>query len=130
MMDALLILLLPILIQIESNGDDKAIGDHGAAVGCMQIHEIMVDDVNRILGGNYFSYADRLNRKKSKEMAAVYFYNYKGRGFDKLTTREQLIQLGRQWNGGPNGHHKKATQNYGLKIKAIYLEKVNGKVRH
>ena len=49
-MKAILELLIPVLIHVESGGDVNAIGDMGEAVGCLQIHEIMVDDVNRIAG--------------------------------------------------------------------------------
>ena len=47
--------LLDALIQVESNGNDKAIGDNGKAIGCLQIWKIYwTDAVERSgLGGNY-----------------------------------------------------------------------------
>ena len=88
-MKAILEILIPVLIQVESGGDVDAIGDMGEAVGCLQIHEIMVDDVNRIAkmngwwctggSGEYyyhkFTIDDRLDKNKSIQMCE-YYLNY------------------------------------------------------
>ena len=37
------------VIYVESRGNDSAVGDNGSAVGCLQIHPIMVREVNRLL---------------------------------------------------------------------------------
>ena len=69
-MEALLAVLIPVLIQVESSGNNDAVGDNGRAVGCLQMWEICVDDVNRISGRSY-TYEDRLSRTKSAEMVTI-----------------------------------------------------------
>jgi hypothetical protein len=101
--------LLYAIEQVESNGRTDAIGDGGRAAGCLQIHKIMVDDINRILGRAEFTYADRLSRQKSFAMARIYLNHY-GKG-------KSIEQQARIWNGGPNGHKKAATLKYAEKIK-------------
>ena len=108
----------PVLLQaieyVESSGDCNAIGDGGAAVGCLQIHKIMVDDVNRILGADRFTYADRYHRGKSYAMARIYFGHYcKGKN-DEYKAR--------CWNGGPTGWKKKSTEKYWHKIQDYFRE--------
>lgn len=86
--------LVPALMQVESGGEYRAIGDGGKAVGVLQIWPIMVQDVNRIAGTHY-TLADRLNPVKSVEMARIYFLHY-----GKSWTVEQAV---RHWNAGPVG---------------------------
>jgi hypothetical protein len=100
--------LLLAIEQVESSGRTNAVGDGGRAVGCLQIHKIMVDDINRILGRREFFYRDRMDRKKSFIMAGIYLGHY-GKG----KTREQQARI---WNGGPNGHKKQSTLQYAAKV--------------
>jgi hypothetical protein len=100
---------------VESGGDPWAIGDGGEAVGSYQIHKIYVDDVNRILDKRMivhrdfpFTYKDRYDPKKSREMATIFLKHYGG------STEE----MARKHNGGPQGHKKKATEKYWAKVKA------------
>jgi len=110
--------LIDALIAIESNGDDSAIGDGGLAVGCLQIHPIMVRDINRILGREYINcpyiYKDRYNRTKSIEMCKIYFGHYCRDTSDEYKAR--------CWNGGPNGWKKESTKAYWEKVKAVLYE--------
>jgi len=126
----LLKILIPILIQIESGGDNLAIGDNGDAVGCLQMHKIMVDDINRIqslkfkdCSEDYYRYKDRLDRVTSKMMCEDYMNHYGPKRISKDNTElVNLIILGRMWNGGPQGHKKKATLLYTKKIMKLYNE--------
>ncbi|MCK9482829.1 MAG: lytic transglycosylase domain-containing protein [Candidatus Marinimicrobia bacterium] len=99
--------LIQALIQVESSGNDQAIGDGGLAVGCLQIHPIFVKDVNRIIGKDKYTLQDRYSRAKSIEMANIYLNHYGG----------TIEERARKFNGGPNGHQKKATENYWRKVK-------------
>ena len=102
--------LLDAIEWVESKGDTNAIGDNGNAVGCMQIHKICVDDVNRILGDGRYTYDDRYSRVHSRYMAFAYLYHYaNNKGFEAAA---------RIWNGGPRGHMKESTKPYWLKVKA------------
>ena len=103
-----------LLIIVESGGDASAIGDNGAAVGCLQIHKIVVDDVNRVYDTS-FVYADRYDRAKSIELAKLYLKHY---CTEKRLGRQPTVQdAARIWNGGPNGYKKKATLPYWRKVK-------------
>ena len=57
--------LLAVLIQVESGGNDKAVGDCGRAIGCLQIRVVAVDEANRIVGERRWRYSDRYDRQKS-----------------------------------------------------------------
>ena len=101
--------LITALIAVESSGNDLAIGDNGRALGPLQIHRGVVQDVNRITGSNY-RWEAMTNRVQARAVCEAYLTHY-GKG---KTTEEQA----RIWNGGPQGHKKKtATQAYWAKVK-------------
>jgi len=102
--------LIKALIQVESGGDADAVGDNGKAVGILQIHPIMVKDINRILNEHRYTLTDRYDPEKSIEMCRIYFKHYGG------STEE----LARKWNGGPQGHKKKSTETYWKKCKEFF----------
>lgn len=106
-------ILLAALIAIESGGDPSAIGDGGKAVGCLQIHPVMVADCNRILAGRgeAFRYTidDRYSEAHSRAMAVIYLRHYCPNG--------SAEQMARCWNGGPMGARKAATVGYWRKVK-------------
>jgi hypothetical protein len=68
--------LLFALKMAESGCKSHAIGDNGNAVGILQLHRIYVDDANRILGYNKYTYADRYDIGKSEEMAVIVLTHY------------------------------------------------------
>ena len=83
----LIIILLPLLAQVESNHNPRAVGDGGQAVGILQIHPIMVRDVNRILGKRRYRLHDRGDVRKSYGIAAVYLHHYGRRAIAGARTR-------------------------------------------
>lgn len=108
--------LLAALMMVESGGDPSAIGDGGKAVGVLQIHECVVDDVNRFYGTHYVWPGDCYDQQKSITIASLYLEHWgrpqRFRG--KPPTHEQLARI---WNGGPNGHKAKSTKPYWRKVK-------------
>ena len=100
--------LLDAIEWVESKGVTDAVGDDGRAVGSFQIWKIMVDDVNRILKRQVFHYDDRFDRYQSRLMCRVYLRHY----CDGMTDEDKA----RCWNGGPRGHKKNSTVNYGKKV--------------
>jgi hypothetical protein len=103
--------LLSVLIFVESSGNDSAYCKHEDAVGCLQIRQTMVDDVNRILKRQKstlrFTYNDRWSRDKSTQMFEIYCKYY------KLRTTEEMARC---WNGGPRGINNPATAGYWKKV--------------
>ena len=104
---------------IESTHNPKAVSRDGS-VGIVQIKSVMVKEVNRIcqMKGieKRFTLADRKNRKKSEEMFWIYqkFYN-PNINFNDISEKEMEL-IARKWNGGPQGHKKKATKKYWNKV--------------
>jgi len=116
--------LIPALIKVESNGNDNAIGDDGEAVGCLQLHKIYIDDVNRIYntGTNLFDYKDAYNRTKSIRITGAYL-KYWGQHFEKINNKKcSLEDLARIHNGGPEGYKKPETVKYWEKVQ-VFLKK-------
>lgn len=101
--------LIDAMCIVESGGMAHAVGDSGSAVGILQIHPVVVRDVNRILGREAFLLRDRLDPAKSRMMCWVYLSHYGG----------SIEQMARKWNGGPNGHKKPATLAYWRKVKRV-----------
>ena len=104
--------LLSSIIQVESCNNDSAYRASEGAVGCLQIRQCMVNDINRILKRQKstlrFTYNDRWSRIKSIQMFSIYcnYYN--------LTTNEEIARC---WNGGPRGMNNPLTVNYWKKVK-------------
>ena len=146
-------IIIPVLIQVESGGNVNAIGDGGKAVGCLQIHRIMVDDVNRIaeMQGwwdvhNFYNYDeftldDRYSKDKSIQMCEYYLEYY----YQKYVKwwNEQCSKplyhpmpfdvcevLARLWNGGYAGlkRNPRATDNYWEKVKKELAQKRMGEI--
>ena len=105
-------ILVDALIHVESRGDTFAMGDGGRAVGVLQIHPIMVREVNRILEKKGFersyTYNDRYDYDKSIEMFYIWKdYYHKNSSYEKIA---------RCWNGGPRGHLMRCTKYYWHKV--------------
>lgn len=101
------VLLLLAIIMVESSGDPNAIGDNGLAVGILQIHPILVQDVNRIAKTEYTT-EDRFDVDKSIQMFIIYTNHYTPCWTPELVAK--------RWNGGPTGHMKQATERYWRKV--------------
>lgn len=104
------------IIEVESEGNAKAVDKGGKSCGIMQITPILVKECNRILklrkSDKQYAMDDRFSVQKSKEMFLLYqsFYNPKN-------NVEQAI---RSWNGG---------MNYTVKGTQRYFEKVMSKMK-
>ena len=104
--------LISAIIHVESSGNDSAYCKHEDAVGCLQIRQTMVDDINRILKKQKstlrFTYNDRWSRNKSTQMLEIYCKYY------RLMNSEEIARC---WNGGPRGINNPATVRYWEKVK-------------
>ena len=102
---------------VESSYNDSAYNASEDAVGCLQIRQTMVDDINRILkrkgSTKRYTYLDRWDRYKSIEMFEIYCEYY---GLDSAE------KVARCWNGGPRGADKPATVSYWNKVKNKIME--------
>jgi len=101
---------------VESENNPNAVGDNGRAVGILQIWTVVIDDVNRILGENKYTYQDRWSPEKSREIFEVYVSFY-GNQYREITGQDPTAEIyARIWNGGPYGWRKVSTDIYWYKI--------------
>lgn len=105
---------------VESGDNPKARNASEDAVGAAQIRRIVVDDLNRILKADgrslRFSYDDRWDREKSRQMFDLYL-SYYGRLREQRGKRADDEAYARIWNGGPNGPEKSATVSYWNRVR-------------
>ncbi len=103
--------ILDAIIFVESSYNDSAYCASEDAVGCLQIRQCMVNDINRILtrqgSSSLYSYSDRWDRNKSIQMFTIYCKYYKLNGAEEMA---------RCWNGGPRGINNPATKRYWNKV--------------
>lgn len=113
--------LIEALVHVESRGIASAIGDNGRAYGILQIHNIMVQDANRIARTNY-THSDMFEPHKARAVAKIILTHY-----DSVITRRTgnsatFEQLARVWNGGGSawkvqtGSKEKNLQRYWSKV--------------
>ena len=101
-----------VLKHVETNNQPNLIGDNGKAYGVLQIHEIAVDDVNRIYETDY-THEDAFNVVCAEEIfnlaikAGVKRYE---QIYNKAPTEGEIVRM---WNGGVyRGYKIKATLKY------------------
>lgn len=112
--------LVDALIQIESQGNDNAIGDKhltDKAYGCLQIRKPCVDDVNKVFGTNYKAEDCLGNRQKSLYIFDRYMELYAvERKLGRPVTDEDRARI---WNGGPTGYKRDSTIPYWEKAEKL-----------
>jgi len=101
--------LLAAIRQVESGGDDRAVGDGGRSLGPLQTSRAAWQDATRH-GRVEWSY-DRLvwSWPHCQQVAIWYWGRY------DCQSDEQRARI---WNGGPRGHLKKSTLPYWNRVKA------------
>jgi len=105
--------LLPALSKVESNGNPRAVGDSGKALGELQIWSVVVQDVNRVHGTRY-THRDAFDPAKARDICRRYLAIYcTPKRLGRAPTMEDAARI---WNGGPNGHKKSATEKYWHKV--------------
>ncbi|MEI6084009.1 MAG: hypothetical protein WCS70_06875 [Verrucomicrobiota bacterium] len=112
--------VVALLIAVESgNQPNPPDGDGGLAVGVLQIHPIVIADVNRITGRTLWSLEDRRNKERSEAICATYL-DYYGGAYQRETGKQPTLEVYcRMWDGGPVGWKKKATLPYWKKVQAL-----------
>jgi len=102
-------ILIAAIILVESGGNNLAVGDEGKAIGCLQIHKEVIDDVNRVYRTNYVWPDSAFDRLFSVAICRLYLKHY-------APAHATSKQLARIWNGGPKGYKKSATLKYWNKV--------------
>lgn len=110
-----IITLLLAMIQVESSGNDNAIGDNGASWGCLQLQAAYVQDAAEYANQDW-THKDAFDRETAMEITMAYMARYATE--KRLGHKPTVEDIARIHNGGPNGYNKKATEKYWLKVKA------------
>jgi hypothetical protein len=101
-----------ILSKLESNDNDRAIGDNGKAIGRYQIHLVCYQDATNFNKSIKFSYNSLTNKVNSDIILESYLNKYK-----KSNSFEDWARL---WNAGPNWNKKlNKTDLYWARFKQI-----------
>ena len=103
--------LIDAIIQVESSGNDDAVGDNGKALGCLQIHKNYWID-SKIPG----EHKDCFNRQYALQVFSSYMTRYAKEAWTdpKKFDPEKIARI---HNGGPTGYRKEATKKYWKKVK-------------
>lgn len=104
---------------IESGRDCSAVGDGGRALGILQVHSVMVEECNRLLGREEFSLDDRKSRERSRMMAKIFLTSqyYRWKAKYKTPPPERLLACA--WNTGNIEKH--VNLDYERKYKALQI---------
>lgn len=95
----------------------KNSNDGGRAAGPLQIHKIVVDDVNRVYNTSFQWPDDAHDIATAKRICTLYL-DYWLQNVPNPTPQAAA----RIWNGGPNGWRKRATQKYWKSVRPIYQQ--------
>lgn len=110
--------LLDAIKQVESGGDDEAVGDNGRSLGGYQIQEAYFKDAQEFDSSlRVYKYEDVTKDNVARSVIRAYWRRYatEKRIGGKVTDEHRS----RIHNGGPNGHKKKSTKKYWTKIDLV-----------
>ena len=118
-MNISIITLILAMIQVESSGNDFAVGDNGASWGCLQLQAAYVQDAAEYAGKDWV-HKDAFDRETSIEIVLAYMERYATeKRLGRPVTAEDIARI---HNGGPGGYKKKATEKYWAKVQAELIK--------
>lgn len=114
------------LIMVESSGKALAYNSSTDAVGILQIRRIMVDDVNRIIGSPVYTYDDRWDPDKSRQMCQIALTHYCTER--RLGHKPTLEDYALTWFAGPTRAQElrrtKQCRDYVARVRAALEEPI------
>ena len=110
-----IITLLLAMIQVESSGNDNAIGDNGASWGCLQLQAGYIADAAEHAKKDWV-HEDAYDRITAMKITMAYMARYATE--ERLGRPVTAQDIARIHNGGPGGYKKQATEKYWVKVKA------------
>lgn len=110
-----IITLLLAMIQVESSGNDNAIGDNGASWGCLQLQAAYVQDAAEYAKKDW-THKDAFDRETAMEITMAYMARYATK--KRLGRKPTAEDIARIHNGGLNGYKKQSTKKYWVKVQA------------
>lgn len=117
--------LLPFAVMAVETPNGEMWGDGGLAAGRLQIHEAVIKDVNKHYDRHYTWPQDALHTITAFAIFKLYLDIYATE--NRLGRQPTIEDKARIWNGGPNGHLKPGTEEYGKQVSNMYNElKIEG----
>ena len=113
-MTNLILAIIPLLIQIESSGNDNARNED--CNGCLQIRPVLVEDVN-IIYGTAYRHDECFSREVSLEICQLYLGYYCTK--ERLGHPPTMEDLARTWAAGPTGRRLGRATKYWKKVKVL-----------
>ena len=120
--------LLDAISVVESHNDDHAVNVKEAAVGRYQIRPQYLKEVNRIQRmrkGTAFTYADRLDKTKARQMVKIYLCFW-GEQYRKATGKAPTDEVYAKihnghsfWKKGDAAYHRKINYYWNKVVKAM-----------
>jgi hypothetical protein len=107
------LVMMMVIVSMETGGDPiNMIGDHGQALGIVQIHMEIVAEYNSD-HGTFYSHTDVRNPNLSITITRWYLKKWK-KNYERITGKQVTPDiLYRIWNGGPSGWKKTQTEKLG-----------------
>ncbi len=115
---SLVLYLISALIHVESKGNPDAIGDNGQAYGVLQMHQIYLDDVERI-SARIYTIDDIKDEANAREACYIYMLHYGKVLYRREGRQVTLEDLARMHNGGPDGYKQDCTKAYWAKVRVV-----------
>ena len=107
------------MIQVESSGNDLAVGVNGASWGCLQLQAAYVQDAAEF-AKQPWTHKDAFDRETAMAITMAYMARYADKNrIGRPVTAEDVARI---HNGGPDGYKKKATEKYWAKVKAELIK--------
>ena len=114
---------------VESAKGQVESGDGGKAHGLLQIHQGVIDDVNRVCEV-HFTLSDAQKPNRAQLICLLYLTHWTNRARMKINRHNAaMVKVGlptneisnaelaaRIWNGGPDGWRRAATADYGQRV--------------
>jgi hypothetical protein len=114
-MNITMLTLVLAMIQVESSGNDQAVGDDGFSYGCLQLQADYVYDAAAFANQDW-KHDDAYDRRKSLKIMSAYMARYATeKRLGRPVTAEDIARI---HNGGPNGYRWESTKKYWVKVKA------------
>lgn len=106
---------LDALAVVESGGRDDAVGDHGKALGRLQIWEIYWVDAIEYCPDIAGEYQDCRSKAYAERVVVAYLLRYA----PQAVKNKDFETLARIHNGGPKGHKRKSTMGYWHRVEKV-----------
>lgn len=104
------------IINVESGGDPKAVGDHGRSHGLAQISYPYYVDAVRQMKKHGLTPPPYREAVQSRYWSKLLMHYYMERYCPKALAKGDLVTMSRVHNGGVNGARKPQTKKYAARV--------------